>query len=140
MRRAATITIILFLLGILTYSCAVFDVSYSKKPEKVAKKFLELFYNGEYDKARKYSTAHTRQIIDLMEQLVTVSGQKTLPVDSKIVMLDSEIKGDTAICNYFVNDVKNELVLLKTDGKWLVEMKKETKGKSGSNDFVKPEK
>ena len=140
MRPAATCTIILFLLGVLMYSCAVFDVSYSKKPEKVAKKFLESLYNGDYEKARKYGTTHTRQIIDLMDQLVTISGEKTLPVNSKVQMLDSEIRGDSAICNYFVNDAKSELLLLKTDGKWLVEMKKETSGKSGGKDFLKIQK
>lgn len=138
MRRASAFIMMLFMLGIFTPSCAVFDVAYSKNPQKVAKKFLEHFYKGEYGKARKYSTAHTRQIIDLMDQLVAVSGQNKLPIDSKVVMLDSEIKGDTAICNYFVNDVKNELVLLKNDGKWLVEMKKETQDKSGgTNGFKK---
>jgi hypothetical protein len=137
MRHTATYTIMLFLLGILTYSCAVFDVSYSKKPEKVAEKFLNLFYKGEYDKAKKYGTSHTRQIIDLMDQLVVMSGQKTFSTDTKVVMLDTGIKGDTARCNYLANDVKNELVLLKTDGKWLVDMKKETPDKPGKNNLFK---
>lgn len=140
MRLAASFTIIMFLLGILTNSCAVFDVAYSKKPEKVAKKFLDCLYSGDYEKARNYGTAHTRQIIDLMDQLVAISGEKTLPVNSKVQMLDSEVRGDSALCNYFVNDVKSELLLLKTDGKWLVEMKKEASGKSGGKDFLKIQK
>lgn len=126
----------LFLISILIYSCAVFDVSYSKKPEKVAEKFLNHFYKCEYEKAKKYGTTQTRQIIDMMDQLIAVSGQNSFPIDSKVVMLDTETKGDTAICNYFVNDVKNEIVLLKTDGKWLVDLKKETQNKTGKNNFL----
>ncbi|HOV11307.1 MAG TPA: hypothetical protein PLL90_06055, partial [Bacteroidales bacterium] len=101
---------------------------------------LDCLYSGDYEQARKYGTTHTRQIIDLMDQLVAISGEKNLPVNSKVQMLDSEIRGDSAICNYFVNDVKSELLLLKTDGKWLVEMKKEASGKSGGKDFLKIQK
>jgi hypothetical protein len=135
MRNSIKYITTLFLISILIYSCAVFDVSYSKKPEKVAEKFLNYFYKCEYEKAKKYGTTQTRQIIDLMDQLIAVSGQNTFPKDSKVVMLDTEIKGDTARCNYFVNDVKNEIILLKTDGKWLVDLKKETQNKSGKSNF-----
>jgi hypothetical protein len=131
------LTIIIFLMSILVYSCAVFDVSYSKKPEKVAEKFLKHFYKFEYEKAKKYGTTRTGQLIDMMDQLVAVSGKKVLPENSKLVMLDCNTKGDTAICNYLVNDVKSEVMLLKIDGKWLVDMKKETSGKSGKKDFIK---
>lgn len=137
MRNSVSYITTLFLISILIYSCAVFDVSYSKKPEKVAEKFLNYFYKCDYEKAKKYGTSQTRQIIDLMDQLIAVSGQNSFPKESKVVMLDTETKGDTARCNYFVNDVKNEIILIKTDGKWLVDLKKETQNKSGKkNDFL----
>lgn len=131
--RKTKALIIFFVIGIFIESCAVFDVSYSKRPEKVARKFLTLFYKCDYDNAKKYGTPKTKQIINLMEQLIAVSGQNNFKNDSKIEMLDTEIKGDTARCNYFVNDVKNQLILLKTDGKWLVDLKKETPPKSGNS-------
>ncbi|HOY33286.1 MAG TPA: hypothetical protein PKW80_15505 [Bacteroidales bacterium] len=137
MRNSAAFVFVIFLSGVLMYSCSVFDVSYSKKPEKIAEKFLRHFYKGEYEKAKKLGTSNTRQIIDLMEQLIAISGQNALPSETKLVMLDCNNKGDTSICNYFANDIKNELVLIKTDGKWLVDMKKETPDKSGKNNFLK---
>jgi len=131
-------TIVLFSAGFLFFICLVTGCATSKNPEKVAKNFLSHFYKCEYDEAKKYGTAKTRQIIDMMDQLVVLSGQKTFPADSKVVMLGCETKGDSAICNYLVNDVKNEILLLKTDGSWLVDLKKESKNKTGEkNSFFK---
>ncbi len=128
-------TILLLFTGFIFSICLVTGCATSKNPEKVAKKFLTHFYKCEYDEAKKYGTAKTRQIIDMMDQLVVLSGQKTFPDDSKVVMQDCEIKGDSAICNYLVNDVKNEILLLNTDGRWLVDLKKESKNKTGEKNM-----
>ena len=79
-----------------------------------------------------------------MDQLQAVSGQDKLPMDTKVVLLDCEQKGDTAYCNYLANNIKNELLLIKVYDKWLVDLKKEAKVPKDKtkmvNDFLKHQK
>ncbi|MCK9612773.1 MAG: hypothetical protein WC401_00290 [Bacteroidales bacterium] len=142
--RSSVKLVVIILLYFAVSSCALFDVSRSKNPKKVANRFLKHFYNQEYDKAKIYGTTKTRQIVDFMDQLQAVSGQDKLPMDTKVVLLDCEQKGDTAYCNYLANNIKNELLLIKVYDKWLVDLKKEAKVPKDKtkmvNDFLKHQK
>lgn len=123
MKRLSLMFLILFMFT----SCSVFDVRYSKKPEKTAEKFLKHLYNAEYDKAKKYGTDKTARILDIMDQLVAISGQNPLPAEPDIKISECIIRNDTAYCYYLAKGEKQEIMLLKKDKQWLVDLKKEAK-------------
>ncbi len=132
--------ILLSIIVLLVYSCAVFDVSYSKNPRKVAEKFLHQMYSGDYKKAKKLGTHKTQQILDMMDQLMVISGQTGITQNQKVEMLDCKVAGDSAQCNYLLNGKNNVIDLVRQDNKWLVDLKKETKNKTEKNKFLEERK
>jgi hypothetical protein len=132
--------ILLSLIILLVYSCAVFDVSYSKNPRKVAEKFLHQMYSGNYKKAKKLGTHKTGQILDMLDQLVVISGQTGFTQNQKVEMLDCKVAGDSAQCNYLLNGKNNVIDLVRQDNKWLVDLKKEAKNKTEKNKFLEERK
>ena len=128
--------IVLTLITLLVYSCAVFDVSYSKNPRKIAEKFLHQMYSGDYKKAKKLGTHKTQQILDMMDQLIAISGQKGFTQNQTVEMQDCKITGDSAQCNYLLNGKNSTIDLVKMDNKWLVDLKKEAKNKPEKNKFL----
>ena len=136
MNRPFQKILLVLLVMVMVYSCAVFDVSYSKNPRKIAEKFLKELYSGEYKKAKKLGTHKTQQILDMMDQLIVISGQKGFPTDSKVEVLDCKISGDSAKCNYLLSGKDSEIDLIKSENKWLVDLKKEGKGQPQKNNFL----
>jgi len=104
----------------------------SDSPEKVAEKFLNHINKKEFAEAKKLVTPESEATIDMWENFSKMGGETSK--ESKIENLKCKISEETvegkkiekATCEYTDNGEPKELNLVKKDGKWLVEMKKET--------------
>ena len=105
----------------------------SETPEAVADKYLKAIGQMKFDEAKTLVTEESKPTIDFMVQMSTMGGEeaKKAAATAKIEIKDMkcETKGDASDCVCKVNDGKKEeetkLHLVKKDGKWLVEQKKE---------------
>lgn len=99
------------------------------KPEAVAEKFLNHLNKQEWSEAKKLGTEATGQMIDMMESLSKMGGEAAKPkADVKPVTIkDTKVDGDKATCNYCCDDkgAEGKVNVVKVDGKWKVDMKKE---------------
>ena len=93
-------------------------------PDKVAEKFLGHINKKEFKDAKSLATPESAASIDMLESFSKMGGEQTK--ESKTENMKCETKGDSATCNYTENGEAKKLQLVKKDGKWLVEMKKET--------------
>jgi regulatory protein YycI of two-component signal transduction system YycFG len=124
-----TSIIFIILLLILTTSCSIFQKK--NTPEYVSKQFLTNFQKLNFDEASKYGTENTKMMIAFFKNIIGM-----MPADKRdslqIPKTNVDIKkchiyGNTAKCVYIANDKLDTLDLLKVDGKWLVDLKKENK-------------
>ncbi len=107
---------------------AIFVVSCGggAKPEATAEQYLKHLAEGEFDKAGELGTKDTK---DLLNMLKTFSGGQKPEKKNEVkdVKCTVEAGDSTAVCSYCCND-KGEngtLKMLKVDGKWMVNEKKE---------------
>src|SRR3989339_418869 len=91
----------------------------SDKPEQVAEKFLNALYKGDTTEAKSLATFESESYIR------TYAGVGALGEAVKIENMKCVETGDTAKCDYTENNQAKTIDLLKRDGKWLVNMKKE---------------
>ncbi len=113
------------------------------KPEPVAKEFLTALNKMDYEKAKTFGTEETGKMVDMIKSFSAMDGDETKLAEIKkkaekvkIEILKTEIIGDTvAVCQYKVSGIEDQdskedkIELIKRDGKWLVDWKKE--GMSG---------
>lgn len=110
---------------------AIFAVQACKTtdgPEAVTKKFMNHLMAGEYAKASEYGTESTKQMMQMFEALESLGGEgmtdpEVKPEEIKDVTCEED--GDTAICKFDEEGEMAEVTLIKVDGVWLVDMKKE---------------
>jgi hypothetical protein len=98
-------------------------------PEQVASKFLNLVEEQKFDEAKKFGTDQTVQILDMYKSLAAMSSglaeeEETTPAEIKD--LECIIEGEKAICSYTIDGEFDQLPLILKDGKWLVDLKKES--------------
>jgi len=124
MNKNLAVFSLLFLLSFV--SCGLFDKSRSKNPEVVVKKFLYYMNKHDYEKAKKYCNTKTQKILDFMDQLIAVSGQNLKTFDGNIEILKTEVNGVKAVCYCRSYGKEQKINLEKENGKWLIDMKKET--------------
>ena len=98
-----------------------------ESPEAVAEKFLNHLNKKEYAEAKKLGTEQTGQMIDMMESFSSIGGAETKK-EAKIESLKCETKDDKSACTYTSDGKEEKVDLVKKDGKWLVDMKKEGTG------------
>lgn len=103
----------------------------SDTPDKVAEKFLGHINKKEFAEAKKLATPESAASIDMLESLGKMGGEQTK--DTKIENIKCKEDGDKAACDYSENGEAKKLDLIKKDGKWLVEMKKETPDMNNNN-------
>lgn len=103
----------------------LFFVACSKGPESAAKGYTENLAQGNIAEAKKYSTAQTASLLDM---LISMGGSDKMPTypDYKFEMVKDSVVGDSAAWVTYKtptgeNDVLN---LVKTDGEWKVSMGK----------------
>ncbi len=105
----------------------------SNSPEGVAEEFLTHLGNQDYEKAKELGTENTVQMLTMIESMggmaESMGGEakkdsaKGLPDDFEIT--NSEVDGDNALVTYTADGKEEELNLVKQDGQWKVDMKKE---------------
>ena len=93
-------------------------------PEKVADKFLKHINKKEFAEAKKLATKESEQSIDMLESFSKMGGEQSK--EAKIENLKCKEDGDKATCEYSENGEAKKLELVKKDGAWKVEMKKES--------------
>ena len=96
----------------------------SDTPDKVAEKFLGHINKKEFAEAKKIATTEAAASIDMLESVSKMGGENTK--EAKIENMKCKEDGDKAVCDYTENGEAKKLDLVKKDGKWLVEMKKES--------------
>jgi hypothetical protein len=96
----------------------------SDTPDKVAEKFLGHINKKEFADAKKLATTESAASIDMLESFSKMGGEQTK--EAKVENMKCKEDGDKATCDYTENGEAKKLDLVKKDGKWLVEMKKES--------------
>lgn len=96
-------------------------------PEETAEKYLKLLAAGELDKASELGTEDTKQLLGFMKSFMGDEKPETAN-EVKDVKCDVAEDGETASCSYCCNDEgeSDKIDMKKVEGKWLVDMKKET--------------
>ncbi|MCK9611474.1 MAG: hypothetical protein PHR81_02885 [Bacteroidales bacterium] len=96
-------------------------------PEAVAEKYLNHLNKKEFAEAKKLATEETGQMLDMMQSFSGVGGAQEVK-EVKIENLKCETTEDKSACKYTADGKEETLDLVKKDGKWLVEQKKEGTG------------
>jgi hypothetical protein len=112
-----------FLLAIAFNACKSTD-----SPEAVTEKFMNHLIAGEFTQAKEYGTESTQQMMQMFEALESLGGETFAEDDvtpEQIKNIECDVDGDFAVCRFEEDGETSELNLLKIDGKWLVDMKKE---------------
>ena len=94
-------------------------------PEAVAEQYLKHLAKGDFDKAAKLGTDDTKQLLGMLKGLM---GGVTPEGEQEVKDIKCDVDGETAVCTYCCNDQgeSDKLDLKQVNGKWLVDMKKET--------------
>lgn len=90
-------------------------------PEAAAEKFAKAMAKHDWDAAKKVSTEQTHVMIDAMKQFAGSGKGEDITCEN----MQCEVDGDKAKCTYETDGKKETLTLVKQDGKWLVDEKKE---------------
>jgi hypothetical protein len=105
----------------------------SDSPEAIAEKYVKAIETQKFDEAKALVTEDSKATIEMMQSMVAMGGEeaKKAAADAKVEIKDMkcDTKGDASDCTCKVNngkeDKEQKLHLVKKDGKWLVEQKKE---------------
>jgi len=93
------------------------------KPEQVAEKFLKHMDKKEYADAKKLATDESATVIDQVGSFDL--GAKPTK-EAKIEGMTCKTEGDKSNCTYKKDGTDGKIDLVKKDGKWLVDFKKES--------------
>lgn len=111
---------IIALLAISMNACKNTDTA-----DKVAEKYLNAINKKEYSEARALATAESKEMIDMYENMSKMGGESAK--ESVIAGIKCTESGDTAaVCDFTKDGEAQTLKMVKKDGKWLVNEKKET--------------
>jgi hypothetical protein len=113
-----------FLLVILVLMSTLNACKNLETPDKVASKFLDHISKKEFSEAKKLATSESATMIDMQESFSKMGGVATKEAKIKNMMCKEE--GEKATCDYTKDGEAEKLDLIKKDGKWLVDMKKES--------------
>ena len=94
----------------------------SDKPEQVAEKFLKHMEKKEYADAKKLATDESAAAID---QVASFDLGVKATKEAKIEGMACKEEGEKANCTYKKDGADSKIDLVKKDGKWLVDFKKE---------------
>lgn len=107
---------------LLLFACTGGD-----SPKSVSEKYLKAIGAYDFDAAKKYGTEDTGKLLDIMNGFA-----KMVPDSTKnninFTILDERIDGDKAVVVYKEEgeDGETSLSLLRVEGKWKVNMTKES--------------
>jgi len=106
----------------------------ANSPEAVAKKFLKHLSLYEFAECRELGNSNTDKMIDMLEVLMDLSKEKGQEgqlekKEREITVVKTAIDGKVAVVTYLdEKGIEQTLNMVKEDGKWLVDMKKEMPG------------
>jgi hypothetical protein len=106
-------------------------------PKAVAEKYLQAIGSQDYDGAKKYGTEDTGKLLDMMSGFAKMVPDSSIN-DISFTILEEKINGDNAVVAY-KEDGSDEVVslnLVRTDGKWKVNMTKESMNEAESGDVM----
>lgn len=111
------------------------------KPENVAKEFLTALNKLDYEKAKTFGNEETGKMVDMIKMFSGNTDEAKLveakkkAENVKIEVTNTEMVSDSAaVCQYKVSGIEGQdpkedkIDLIKRDGKWLVNWKKEGMG------------
>jgi hypothetical protein len=111
---------------ILSVFAAAFFSSCNKAegPKEVATKFLTHLNAGEYDAAGEFGTESTKEMLGMIKMF---AGEEKPEAAVPFTISDVKEEGETATVTYRSEGAEADetIDLVKTDGKWLVNMVKE---------------
>lgn len=105
-------------------------------PEGTVKQFVTHTSKGEFEEAKKFGTESTNGLLSMAQQFggSQAAEMKEKNKDVKVEIVSSDVKDSVATVKYKVSGVANpsndekEMNLVKQDGEWKVDMKKEGMG------------
>ena len=117
---------LVFLFAFMIASCG----GSSDNPQDVAKEFMTALAEQDYDTAKDLGTENTVMMIGMIESMASMApeGEADSGMDdpADITWGETEVDGDNAVCYYSTPDKADQKVeLVKVDGDWKVDMKKE---------------
>jgi hypothetical protein len=111
------------------------------KPENVAKEFLTALNKLDYEKAKTFGNEETGKMVDMIKMFsgntdeAKLAEAKKKSENVKIEITNTEMVGDSAaVCQYKVSGIEGQdakedkIDLIKKEGKWMVNWKKEGMG------------
>ena len=118
---------------VLVFSAFMFSCGggSSSNPQAVAEEFLTALSEQDYENAKELGTENTVQMISLIEGMAGMAGEAEgedldMSMDiGEVEWGEVEVDGDQAVVHYTAEGQEEKLDLVKQDGKWKVEMKKE---------------
>lgn len=107
----------------LVFGC----INKDNNPKAVAKTFLNHINNKEYAEARKCATPESGSMLDFIESMDkdVYKGSNDKSFGHKYSNIRCKEDGDKATCKYNMDDKEKKIHLVKKDGQWLVDYKKE---------------
>lgn len=112
---------------LLSFFLVLVSCSGGDSPKAVAENYLKAIGSYDFDGAKKYGTEDTGKLLDMMSGFAKMVPDSTKD-DITFTILDERIDGDKAVVIYREEGADSEvsLSLLKVEGKWKVNMTKES--------------
>lgn len=130
--------------GLLVVALALFVAACGgggAKPGDVAKNFLTAVNDLNFEEAKKYATAESASMLDMMGGLMNMGGEEMeKPEPQEITITNEEVDGDNATVTYTTkdeegNDVEETIDLVKVDEEWKVKFDKSSLGGGDMGDI-----
>ncbi len=95
----------------------------SAAPEAVLRQWQSLLDQSRYEDARLLSAGNALEFVNYLNSFPHVDSFPSEP--SELLQLHCEVRGDSAVCSYFIEDevgekIPDTLIMRKIKGKWLV--------------------
>jgi hypothetical protein len=101
-----------------------------KDPKAVTEAFVMAFANQEWDKAKEFSTKESAEVIDGIKGMMAMAPKDEKAEEVKIKNIECKEDGDKCNCQVEFETGAEKLGssydLVKVDGNWLVDFKKDT--------------
>lgn len=90
--------------------------------EQTAQRWVEFYYNSEFDKAKLLSTQNTKNLIDTIA-LELLEEEEVIAFE--IIQMTCSVSGDSAVCSYLYKDdigeIEEKVHLIQKNKRWLVD-------------------
>lgn len=114
-------------LKLMAVSAILAMVACAPKPEAVAEKFMTAILESDVNTAKKYSTEKSHRLLPIMIMLIPKfaekEGKSLEETKKNLSSMQCDVNEDQAKCGPTEN--KKDLNLVKQDGEWKVDVKKD---------------